>query len=1273
MKCFILHWFMFSFLCFSVLNGAITVSRLSQPTNFDEYGFNQCVYNYSFRLYSADNPIPVLYNPLDTFTIKKTDPAFNEYDIIFNRKYGESGSLLLTATNNIGDFRNASNLLNRFDCVEAPNFSIDLKESLKYSNIFNNYYFLLRIYNKLDRFLPNKLNGYISLDTQYFTQRAIYPIGYQLYQIFYELNPEAIKTTRLGAIFNFTFIQSPTITRNITLTPPFPQTPFTGEYGSMVGSTTSRLYTANLYSMSSNINGNVFLLYNGTKTYNMRLVQGNIINGQYLFYINLLNIYNAVNTNFNQEILVLSNPTRSLGTNGVSLLKQAAITSSSNSITFLNSTTDALITYVTYIYATSTPRTDVTHRTSFLTTPVRDVKYMIFPYGYISGSMTQGYSIKAAYAASIFVNDASMIIELSSKPSVTNTLAAPSVPGSYGQTQEFLGIYDRKVLYRLSCSYKTPVFRVTKYVNPMLDQLNPIIASGSNFVAGTPENPVFEFSHPFEFDITDGIIIQDLEGSTYYTNFYFTPGNVLKLPYKYALIEDFIEIFFEYNNVTVGGLQSPFKNRVFIKFTSDNLFLALEFTRHINSLQFQNSTYYAEYDNTLGYYVADFEIEPNRVSGPISYFLRSQNFSVSSEVLSYYDHRATLVVHSDNADELPPFVTKVEHLPSSSVSLVGASTDPTLTFKITISDPINGLKNGTVWIASNIDPYGYNFTITPDMADNKDPYEGVYSLSFKVPKNSPSQQYSIKDIILYDNSNWRSSFFYPYMNPFFNESVNVNLVLTNTGTVETIPPFLQTFSIATSSPVDVSSQNRQVQIDFRVSDSGGSGVHLLRNPIIYTTELYFGRQLAFTTELVDIGFTNPTTATSLNFLSYTRIVFPMAVIDKPFKVRVTKDASKVSNIFLINPITKPSVLPPITPPPTNPPNTPEPSSSSSISTSSSASSSLSSSPSSSTSSHSKESSASQHPATPTPNIVNKCPGTPEPCGGDKRGNCVNSVCQCIFPYTTKDCSSEIIIVPQPKPDPSKPVINNTIDQPGSNGAYKYLINIDSLRELNSENQPIYTFPFAITQINVTMEWFEENKDIEFANQILSMKPSSMKYLISMDSYPFSSQLNTLQLLMLAKIESSEKDQCSSMEKGDTSEQDDYIQLQVDNHSLYGRFIKRAIIDGKVRQITNSFYQQKTSNSQSSSLISMNVGYYSKSLVMDPDFSVLLDNRPSSEKDGRVCSTSKKKLSTPQIVGIVIGSVAFAIIIVVSVSYSIYKKRQQAHLVDKLNISMKSMS
>ncbi|KAF2068438.1 hypothetical protein CYY_010235, partial [Polysphondylium violaceum] len=122
-----------------------------------------------------------------------------------------------------------------------------------------------------------------------------------------------------------------------------------------------------------------------------------------------------------------------------------------------------------------------------------------------------------------------------------------------------------------------------------------------------------------------------------------------------------------------------------------------------------------------------------------------------------------------------------------------------------------------------------------------------------------------------------------------------------------------------------------------------------------------------------------------------------------------------------------------------------------------------------------------------------------------------------------------------------------------------------------------------------------------------------------------------------------------------------VKLQVDDHSLYGRFIKRGIIDGRISLITNDLFSNLDQSNQFNNIqsyIGINIRSYRRLVQLDPDFSVLIDQRPAQDSNNPLCSKSKRKLSTAQLAGIIIGCVAFAAVIIGSISFVIYKKKKQ---------------
>ncbi|KAF2068435.1 hypothetical protein CYY_010240, partial [Polysphondylium violaceum] len=145
----------------------------------------------------------------------------------------------------------------------------------------------------------------------------------------------------------------------------------------------------------------------------------------------------------------------------------------------------------------------------------------------------------------------------------------------------------------------------------------------------------------------------------------------------------------------------------------------------------------------------------------------------------------------------------------------------------------------------------------------------------------------------------------------------------------------------------------------------------------------------------------------------------------------------------------------------------------------------------------------------------------------------------------------------------------------------------------------------------------------------------------------------------------------TLESGNTTvTNSEYVKLQVDDHSLYGRFIKRGIIDGRISTITNQLLPNYNNNNNQfnniQSYIGIGIRSYQRFVQLDPDFSVLVDQKPATEAESSVCSSkSKSKLTKAQIAGIIIGSVAFVAIVAVSALYHIIKRKKETKFNQKV--------
>ncbi|KAM9963042.1 hypothetical protein ACTFIW_006263 [Dictyostelium discoideum] len=349
------------------------------------------------------------------------------------------------------------------------------------------------------------------------------------------------------------------------------------------------------------------------------------------------------------------------------------------------------------------------------------------------------------------------------------------------------------------------------------------------------------------------------------------------------------------------------------------------------------------------------------------------------------------------------------------------------------------------------------------------------------------------------------------------------------------------------------------------------------------------------------------------------------------------------------------------------------------------------------------------PETQTPLPTNSpqlCKGNPQ-CGGPKQGYCSSTGCICYSPWVGLSCQSKVVIVPPPKLNETNPSINITKPSNGSddNLSFTALVSIVSLRELDFKNNVIKTYKFDKwiqtklkdnqyqyiahletsfnnnTKLNCTTtvitEWFNSTTNITFANQNLIMNPSSLKYNINITTYPFENQLNTLQLIIQAKAISNEidYDSCSSKDFGETvDDNSNYVQLKVNDNSLYGRFIKRAIVDGNLNSINNIILNgqsddddDSTTYYSSESLIAISIPYYKNLIQLDPDFGILLD----SESANSICKeNSENKLSTGAIIGIVLGCVGCAILITISIFLA---KKYKYHLRNIKPLKLKKMN
>ncbi|KAM9973700.1 hypothetical protein ACTFIW_010817 [Dictyostelium discoideum] len=306
------------------------------------------------------------------------------------------------------------------------------------------------------------------------------------------------------------------------------------------------------------------------------------------------------------------------------------------------------------------------------------------------------------------------------------------------------------------------------------------------------------------------------------------------------------------------------------------------------------------------------------------------------------------------------------------------------------------------------------------------------------------------------------------------------------------------------------------------------------------------------------------------------------------------------------------------------------------------------------------------------------------CGGLNRGVCIENVgCRCISPYSGLDCLSKTLKTPQPLMNTTSPdYINSFLVDGNGTILLNTMVSIVAIREMNLNNsfenihyfkendwisttisstKVIYNTKIKkganqVSNITVVAEWFEKETQITFAGEIFTINPSSLKYTISIDHYPFSLPLNILELMFKSSLETSKTNDICSSELFRINDNSNYLELQVGEFSLLSKYLKRVIIDNEIvhtisnKLITDFDHNEKlsgTAPSKKLSFVAIQIPSYKSKIEIDPDFSVLLNSNPaSSNSDNSICtSSSSSSLSMTIIAVIIVGSVIFSIILI----------------------------
>jgi len=301
------------------------------------------------------------------------------------------------------------------------------------------------------------------------------------------------------------------------------------------------------------------------------------------------------------------------------------------------------------------------------------------------------------------------------------------------------------------------------------------------------------------------------------------------------------------------------------------------------------------------------------------------------------------------------------------------------------------------------------------------------------------------------------------------------------------------------------------------------------------------------------------------------------------------------------------------------------------------------------------------------------------CGGSERGECTSNGCKCYLPWTGIDCKSKITQVDPPETNTTSPSVDIILNN--SNIKFKGSVSVIALIERSPADQIVNEYPIDLwayssstidsiennnyakilvnkndqsnVNLNVTTQFFTQDKNITFANLSYLMNQYTMKFSINITKYTFQSTQNYLQVVMAASMSADTSDSvCSDQEYGKLSNSE-YFKLQVDDHSLFGKFIKRGIIDSRIETVSNTFLNDSfiTKPKESSTLIGINVRYYQQSVQLDPDFSILLELKKADNS----CDSTKSGLTKAQLAGIIVAAGVVFVALVIICVFLVFKR------------------
>ncbi|KAN0044663.1 hypothetical protein ACTA71_006182 [Dictyostelium dimigraforme] len=322
---------------------------------------------------------------------------------------------------------------------------------------------------------------------------------------------------------------------------------------------------------------------------------------------------------------------------------------------------------------------------------------------------------------------------------------------------------------------------------------------------------------------------------------------------------------------------------------------------------------------------------------------------------------------------------------------------------------------------------------------------------------------------------------------------------------------------------------------------------------------------------------------------------------------------------------------------------------------------------------------------------------PNNCSNHGICNFINGQCQCSKDWQSIDCSQEKQL---PLPEP---IINDNGETILSgNNNINFTVSITYLREIDFNDQTVKvlslkdikwnnrtqignnesyfngTFENDPVQVELGVTYYKDEESIDFAGDTILIPSNSMKYIILISNWNFSSSTNNLQVIYNSQTTAYYDDGCDIIQANSSSDVNQgskvsesvtWFQLVSGNSAMDAKFSRRMFVDERVRMASVSILNSNdplyglTNQSDSyNKLIAITTPYFKSNVKLDPSFSSLIQPSTSTSE------CNKNKWKVPVIA--VLCSVGGAAIIGIT-GAMIYKTYKNRKLNSKLSIKLRN--